>query len=91
MDAQGPKLLEKVIIDGKLSFKEAKADENGTIKVGKVTYSISGTTVTFIVDNVSGASLPNSGGPGTGLIYFMGALIAALAGVGFVMKKIRKM
>ncbi|MBQ6635771.1 MAG: Cna B-type domain-containing protein [Lachnospiraceae bacterium] len=75
VDVQGVKLLEKVIIDGKLSFREARPDDNGIIKVGNVTYSISGTTVTFTVDNTPGAALPHTGGPGTDIFTILGSML----------------
>ena len=44
-------------------------------------------TTTIIVGNELGAALPNAGGSGTGLLYFLGILLTCLAGVGLVMRK----
>ena len=63
VDSSGLHLLEKVITDGKLSYREAT-----TAKVGDVTISTMEGTVTFTVENTPGAALPSTGGPGT-LLY----------------------
>ena len=44
----------------------------------------------FKVENEPGAALPNTGGPGTTLIYLFGIMLTAIAGAGFVMQKKRK-
>lgn len=86
VEPTGIKLLEKEVTGGKLSFKEAS-----TATVGNVTINREGTAVTFTVENIPGAALPNAGGPGTRLIYFLGIILAGFAGLGLVMKKRRKM
>ena len=40
--------------------------------------------------NPPGAALPNTGGPGTNLIYLFGFLMTGLAGAGLVMKRRRR-
>jgi len=78
VDSSGPHLLEKVITDGTLTYREAT-----TAKVGDVTISImEGTgTVTFTVENTPGAALPNTGGPGTRLFTILGSILILGAGV----------
>ena len=56
-----------------------------------MTINREGTAVTFTVENIPGAALPNAGGPGTRLIHFLGIILAGFAGLGLVMKKRRKM
>ena len=42
------------------------------------------------VGNTPGAALPNTGGPGTDLIYLFGIMLTGLAGTGLVMKRRRR-
>ncbi|MBQ9065601.1 MAG: LPXTG cell wall anchor domain-containing protein [Blautia sp.] len=42
------------------------------------------------VGNEPGAALPNTGGPGTSLIYLLGTMLTGIAGAGTVMKRRRK-
>jgi len=74
IETTGIKLLEKEIVDGKLSFKEAQ-----TTKVGNVTISTEDTTVLFTVENTPGAALPESGGPGTRMFTLIGSMLLAFA------------
>ena len=53
-----------------------------------ITYSKSGKS--FTVGNAPGAALPNTGGPGTTLIYLFGIMFTGLAGAGLVMRKRRR-
>ena len=46
--------------------------------------------LTIVVGNEPGAALPNTGGPGTNLIYLIGLMLTVFAGAGLVMKKRRK-
>ena len=46
--------------------------------------------INFEVENESGAALPNTGGPGTGLIYLLGIMLTGLAGAGLAMRLRRK-
>ena len=42
------------------------------------------------VPNTPGVSLPSTGGPGTAMIYLLGAMLTGVAGAGFVARKTRK-
>ncbi len=42
------------------------------------------------VGNTPGVALPNTGGPGTNLIYLLGFMFTGLAGVGLILRKRRK-
>lgn len=42
------------------------------------------------IGNTPGATLPNTGGPGTGLIYLFGVLLIGIAGAGLVMRRKKK-
>ena len=48
------------------------------------------TVYTVTVRNIAGVSLPSTGGPGTNLIYLLGAILTALAGAGLVMRRRRR-
>ena len=45
---------------------------------------------TITVGNTPGAALPNTGGPGTNLIYLLGLLLTSFAGTGILMKRRRR-
>ena len=45
---------------------------------------------TFTVGNTPGAALPNTGGPGTNLIYLIGSILLAFAGGGLLMRRKRR-
>ena len=81
VDTDGIKLLEKVVTEGQLSFREVSPGVGGRIKLGNVELTKSGNTVTFTVENTPGLPLPNTGGPGTGLFTILGSIIAAGAGL----------
>lgn len=71
---------------------KVKIDTDGSLKVeftntDMVTYD--STTKTFTVKNEPGAALPNSGGPGTRLIYLLGIVLTGIAGVGLMLRKHR--
>ena len=76
VDSTGVKLLKKVINGNTLTFAEAAENE----KVGNVTASTAGATVTFTVENTPGTSLPNTGGAGTGLFIALGGILTVMAG-----------
>ena len=63
-----------------------------TVSQGEVTeWSLDGTASSvFEIPNPPGAALPNTGGPGTNLIYLFGFLMTGLAGAGLVMKRRRR-
>ena len=44
----------------------------------------------FRFGNEPGAALPNSGGPGSNLLYLLGSLMLALGSAGLVMRKRRR-
>jgi len=50
---------------------------------GKTVYKIT-------ITNNPGVALPNTGGPGTNMLYFFGIMLAGLAGAGLVMKRRRR-
>jgi LPXTG-motif cell wall-anchored protein len=45
---------------------------------------------TLTIKNIPGAELPYTGGPGTRLIYLFGALLMAISGTGFMLKRRRE-
>ena len=45
--------------------------------------------VTIVIDNTPGAALPNTGGPGTRMLYLLGTILTALAAAGLVMLRLR--
>ena len=51
---------------------------------------IENNTTNIIVGNTPGVALPNTGGPGTNLIYILGIMLTGLAGAGLVMKRRRR-
>ena len=61
-----------------------------TLADGQTMASVSGTNDDELsVKNEPGVALPNTGGPGTNLIYFLGITLIGLAGAGLVMRKKR--
>ena len=88
VDTDSVKLLEKVITDRKLSFKEVDPDAGGRIKLGNVELTKEGNIFMFTVENTSGAALPYTGGPGTRIFTILGAIL--IAGAGFMMWKRRR-
>ena len=65
---------------------EATADDPETPEVE----SVAATNAAFTIRNTLGSALPQTGGPGTNLIYLIGLTFTAFAGVGLVMKKRRR-
>jgi len=53
-------------------------------------YDSSSTPVIYRIRNDAGIRLPNTGGPGTNMLYLIGAALIVLSGVGFLMKKKRR-
>ena len=43
--------------------------------------------LTIVVGNIPGAALPNTGGPGTTLIYLIGTMLAGIAGAVLMIRK----
>jgi len=67
--------------------------EKNAVSYGNVktfTAATDNTNAQAIVENEPGIALPNTGGPGTTLLYIIGTLLILLSGFGFVMKKRRK-
>ncbi len=52
--------------------------------------TVTGTNATFTVENKPGVALPNTGGPGTSMLYLLGIMLTGLACAGLVMKRRRK-
>ena len=50
----------------------------------------SATNATFTVENMPGASLPYTGGPGSNMIYLLGIMLTGIAAAGFVLRRKRK-
>ena len=59
-------------------------------KGNSATLTFNAQTATATVGNTPGAALPNTGGPGTKMLYFFGIMLAGLAGTGLVMKRRRR-
>jgi uncharacterized surface anchored protein len=62
---------------------------DGQDELKYIDYEKQGNNHVYIVENVPGAALPNTGGPGTKLIYFLCIVFTCLAGAGLVMRKKR--
>lgn len=73
------------LLDKDLSIK----DLSNWVATKTVVGNVSLTAKTATVKNTPGAALPNSGGPGTKHFYILGALMTALAGVWYVMRRRR--
>ena len=87
VDTDDVKLLEKVITDGHLSFREVTPGAGGRIILGNIELTKSGKTITFTVENTSGPELPYTGGPGTKLFTILGAMLLVLAAAGMAVMK----
>lgn len=82
-----------IIASNDATFKLTR--ENDEIKI-----TVTGTNAEYSVDddgiltleiaNTPGTALPNTGGPGTHLIYFLGIIFTSLAGTGLMMKRRRR-
>lgn len=72
---------------GNVSYNQVNSslDDNGSGKTGdfQIGYQL-------IVINDEGVALPNTGGPGTNLIYLFGFMFTGLAGAGVVMRRKRR-
>ena len=60
----------------------------GNVKTFKAATAYANAQAT--VENTTGAALPNTGGPGTNLIYLFGIMLTALAGAGLVIRRRRR-
>ena len=62
----------------------------GTITGVRYTAASETSDAAFIVPNEPGAALPNTGGPGTTVLYSLGIMLTVFAGAGLVMRKRRR-
>ena len=69
-------VLEGADIEGVVIFTKADEEKN--------------TLALITITNTPGAALPNTGGPGTTLIYFIGLMLTAFAGAALVMRRKRR-
>lgn len=75
-----------IITDSGKTFKA----ENGAIKnTDDTAHTDEAADIAFMVENEPGVALPNTGGPGTNMIYLFGVMLTGFAGVSLVMKKRR--
>ncbi len=89
VDTDSVKLLEKVIEDGHLSFKEVLPGAGGRIILDNVELTKSGNTITFTVENTHSAALPSAGGSGTWIYRMIGLILIAGAGFWLLIRKRR--
>ena len=72
------------IDDGTVAWTDESGNEiDPENKPNHVSYD----DLTFTVENIPGAALPNTGGSGTTMIYLLGIMLTGLAGAGLVMRK----
>jgi LPXTG-motif cell wall-anchored protein len=64
--------------------------ENDSLVLDNDSATVAENTLTLSVKNEPGAALPNTGGPGTNLIYLLGLMLTGLAGAGLLMKRRRR-
>ena len=83
-------MLKKQTQDGSVILVEAAPGEMVGNSTLASSLSTNGKTVEITVRNEPGAVLPNTGGPGTNLIYLFGTLLTGLGGAGLVMRKRRR-
>lgn len=62
-----------------------EAVNSGTTEITRIA-----TSDTLVIGNTPGAALPNTGGPGTNLIYLFGIMLSGFAGTGMLMKRRRR-
>ncbi len=70
-----------------------RTDETGTNDLTQtaVNATSQNETIYYDIANNAGVALPNTGGPGTGLLYFLGIMLTCLSGAGLVIRKRSKM
>ena len=73
--------------DGILRFSAARAAVQDDPDTPNINEAQAAVNATFKVGNTAGAALPNTGGPGTSLIYILGFMLTALAGACLVSRK----
>lgn len=75
------------IDDGTVTWTDESGNEiDPENKPNHVSYD----DLTFTVENIPGAALPNTGGSGTTMIYLLGIMLTGLAGAGLVMRRKKK-
>ena len=57
---------------------------------GNATLSKNDDIFTITVKNTPGVALPSTGGRGTGLLYLFGIMLTGIAGVGFALRRRRR-
>ena len=72
-----------IITDNERTF----TTENGVVKnTSGTVHENEAQNITFKVENEPGAALPNTGGPGTNMLYLLGITLISLVGAGYVLK-----
>ena len=91
VDAQGIRLLKKIVTADGITFNEVLPDEHGDIKLGNVTlkHDIQNDTVIFEVGNTPGAELPMTGGSGTYVFTLAGAILMVAAAAMILLRRPR--
>jgi LPXTG-motif cell wall-anchored protein len=74
--------------DKPVKFKVTSGELTDKTMTTGVEYTSEGND--FTIPNAPGVALPNTGGPGTNMLYFFGIMLAGLAGTGLVMKRRRR-
>ena len=64
--------------------------DSGTSDKAVPTAAVGNRLALLTIKNTPGAALPNTGGPGTTLIYLLGLLLTSFAGTGILMKRRRR-
>ena len=73
------------VSDGRVTLVQGSREETKTVSDNTLINAKAEMTVM----NSTGVELPHTGGPGTGHFYILGALMTALAGVWYVMRRRR--
>ena len=82
-------LTNNVVIDFKVT-NGVISNESGTQSfIVQYVTATDTTPATYTIGNTPGAALPNTGGPGTNLIYLIGSILLAFAGGGLLMRRKR--
>ena len=71
-----------------ITLKTSADSDDDTFDLEMTGISVEGTNKdTLVIPNTPGAALPNTGGPGTNLIYLLGIMLTGIAGAGLMMRK----
>ena len=84
------KLLKKQIQNETVTWAGAAPGEMVGSSTLDASLSAGGRTIEITVRNTPGAALPSTGGPGTGMLYLLGMLLAGIAGSGLILRKHRR-